>query len=131
MNLPNVNVNPSGWSKLKLISVILVIAVATVGIVYAASTYTSNTVTVTPQEPETEPQALTLEVNDSTPTIGETITLTSTFLSPVEGVEVRLYLKGSAQSVESTITDENGVAIFYYEINSSDVLEFYVQATVN
>ena len=91
-------------------------AVAIVGVgVYAL--ITSNSVTITPQI-----TAITMTVNDDTPAVGSTVTLTLSLAESVSGVPVTFYVNGTPTGPINTVS---GVATLPVAITDLTVLTCY------
>lgn len=112
---------------LAIIIVVLVASLVVAGVVIAASVLWSNPVTVTPQlnptptptptpSPSPSPSptpivyTLNLDVNTTTPFIGEAIKLTATITPITEGVTVTFYKNNVLIAESGATTNAGGVA---------------------
>ncbi len=100
--------------KNKTLAIILIVVIigACVGVAYAASTYWSNQVTVTPEIPQAA-YTLTLTANTSHPIVGEIIELSATITPTVSGTPVggiRVYFYQNNITFANALTETNGIA---------------------
>ena len=106
-----------------ILAVVAALAVISVGIVVAVQ-IVSNTVTVNPLPTP----GLILQVDDTTPYVGNSITLTATLSVPSTGITVEFF--AGATSIGSSTTTAGGVATKTYVVPSTAMFTVTAKAEI-